>query len=332
MIKRFVLMVLVLVCVSFADDSEKGPLRAEDAVRRMGRGINLGNTLEPPLEGGWNNPAAEEYYFDDYKAAGFHCVRVPVRWDEHTDKKPPYHVDEKWMNRVEQVVEWGLKRDLFVIINAHHEEWIKKEYSNEKLRERFDCIWQQISERFKDKPETLLFEIINEPKGLGIPEVNELNERILKIIRKTNPARIVIFSGNEWGGYVPLMQATVPKDPYLIGTFHAYEPGRFAFDAKGEWGTDNDKAFVKAMFEKVSQWSRKTDVPVLLGEFGAVRKCDPESRKKFYAFYVQQALGHGFAFTVWDDGGDFRIYKRKDRTWNGIKDILINTPAVAPED
>ena len=31
-------------------------------------GINLGNVLEAPMEGAWA-PAAQEYYFDDYKAA-----------------------------------------------------------------------------------------------------------------------------------------------------------------------------------------------------------------------------------------------------------------------
>ncbi|MGC9354978.1 MAG: cellulase family glycosylhydrolase, partial [Mariniphaga sp.] len=64
-----------------------------EAITQMQKGINLGNTHEPPTEAGWNNPKAEEYYFDLYKEAGFHVVRIPVRWDNYTAKTPPYEID-----------------------------------------------------------------------------------------------------------------------------------------------------------------------------------------------------------------------------------------------
>ncbi|MEM6336563.1 MAG: glycoside hydrolase family 5 protein, partial [Bacteroidota bacterium] len=161
MLRRLAALCSLLVCpvLVFAQ------LTPETAAREMGRGINLGNTLEPPLEAGWNNGPAQEFYFDDYKAAGFETVRIPVRWDRHTAESAPYDVDASWMDRVEQVVDWALARDVYVILNTHHEEWIKADYGNAALRDRFDAIWVQIAERFKDKPEKLLFEIINEPFG-----------------------------------------------------------------------------------------------------------------------------------------------------------------------
>lgn len=145
------------------------------AIEQMQKGINLGNTLEPPFEAGWNNPRAQEYYFDMYKEAGFTCVRVPVRWDEHTQDALPYKIDETWMQRVEEVLDWGLERDLFVIVNAHHDDWIKQNYTNPAIRDRFDSVWTQISERFKDKPEKLIFEILNEPHGLTKAQNDEMH-------------------------------------------------------------------------------------------------------------------------------------------------------------
>ena len=115
----------------------------------MQKGINLGNTLEPPLEGGWNNPPAQEYYFDLYKEAGFSTVRIPVRWDEHTMDTLPFTISSSWLARVEQIVDWALERDLFVILNAHHEDWIKQNYTNALYRARFDSIWSQIAVRFQ---------------------------------------------------------------------------------------------------------------------------------------------------------------------------------------
>ena len=40
-------------------------LTPQEAIKEMKRGINIGNTLEPPNEGDWNNGFLQEYYFDD---------------------------------------------------------------------------------------------------------------------------------------------------------------------------------------------------------------------------------------------------------------------------
>jgi len=94
-----------------------------DYVRRMGRGINLGNGLSAPQEGDWQ-PAVDESYFDDVAAAGFNSVRIPVRWDQHITAEAPYTVDPEWLARVAQVAQWALSRGLVTILNAHGEHWL----------------------------------------------------------------------------------------------------------------------------------------------------------------------------------------------------------------
>ena len=302
------------------------------AVAEMGRGINLGNTLEPPNEGDWNNGPAQETYFDAYVAAGFTNVRVPVRWDEHTADAAPYTIDATWMDRVEQVVDWGLERNLYVTLNGHHEDWLKNDYATPATRARYDSIWVQIAERFKDKSDRLLFEIINEPFGMTVAQVDELNQRTLDIIRKTNPTRLVIFGGNQYANAEELLLAAVPDDEYLIGYFHSYDPWSFAGQGMGTWGTPADYAALDEKFGRVDEWSQRTGVPVHLSEFGAVRSADYNSRMRYYAAYVEAALRYDFAFSVWDDGGDFGILERESVTWPEVKDVLINTYADSPTD
>lgn len=319
--KRSLLLTCLLLCAAWPTWAQLSP---HTAIAEMGRGINLGNTLEPPFESGWNNGPAQEYYFDDYVEAGFATVRVPVRWDEHTANTPPYMIDPTWMNRVEEVIDWGLERDLYIIVNAHHEEWIKANYDNPDLRDRFDSIWQQIATRFRNKPEKLLFEIINEPFGMTREEVDDLNARILSIIRQTNPTRLVIFSGNQYSGANELITAAVPEDDYLLGYFHSYDPWQFAGQGQGLWA-DNEREVVSDIFQRVADWSTQTGVPVMISEFGAVRETDYNSRMAFYAHYVSESIQNNIAFQVWDDGGMFRVYRREERTWNDEKDILIHT-------
>ncbi|MEL7160274.1 MAG: glycoside hydrolase family 5 protein, partial [Bacteroidota bacterium] len=228
------------LCAFFLSFSLSGQLTPATAVAEMGRGINLGNTLEPPQESAWNNGPAEESYFDRYVEAGFTNVRIPVRWDQHTGSTPPYTVDATWMDRVEEVVDWGLERGLYVTLNGHHEDWLKNGYANQNLRDRYDAIWRQIVARFRDKSEKLLYEIINEPIGMSVAQVDELNARILGIIRAEEPTRLVIYGGNRWSNAEELYLAAIPDDDYVIGYFHSYDPWPFAGEARRDWGSAAD--------------------------------------------------------------------------------------------
>lgn len=294
------------------------------AIAEMGRGINLGNTLEPPAEGAWNNGPAQESHFDAYLAAGFTNVRIPVRWDGHTGNTAPFAIDSSWMNRVEQVVDWGLSRGFYITLNGHHEDWLKNNYSNATFRARYDSIWVQIADRFKNKSEKLLFEIINEPKGMTVAEVDDLNARILAIIREKNPTRIVIYGGNEWANSPELLNAAIPNDNYLIGYYHAYDPWQFSGLGSGTWGTANDYQQMNNKYQSVKNWSASNNIPVFHSEFGAVLTCDYNSRMRIYAHNVEQCLVNNFAFAVWDDGGDFGILNRSNDTWPEVKDILMH--------
>lgn len=300
-----------------------------DAIKQMQKGINLGNTFEPPTEAGWNNPKAEEYYFDLYKNAGFDCVRIPVRWDAYTGKTPPYKVNDNYLKRVEQVIDWGLERGLFIVVNTHHDDWIKSNYSATN-KTRFDSIWSQIAVHFKDKPERLIFEIINEPHGLSQANNNDLHARVLSIIRKSNPTRLVIFQGHNWGGADELITAAIPNDNFVIGSFHSYDPYLFGLEGQGSWGSGNDYNQLENKFKNVSNWSVKNNIPVFLGEFGSLKKCDFNSRMRHYRTYVELSQKYGFASMAWDDGGNFRIMERQQKGWDEVKDILIYTSAKSP--
>ncbi len=321
---------ILLLIQFFAVIGLKAQLTPNEAIKLMGRGVNMGNTLEPPDgEGTWGNPAVVESNFDDYKNAGFTCVRLPITWDKHTSTNLPYTIDAAWLNRIEQIIDWGLNRNLIVIINAHHEDWIKNSYTTANVA-RLDSIWSQISKRFKNKSEKLFFEVINEPNPMLLANVNALNAQIINTIRKTNKTRIVIFSGHKWSNSEELIAAAIPNDSYQMGYYHSYDPWPFGLEGTGSYGTDADLATTKTKFDQVSAWSTLHNIPVVLGEFGATYKCDYNSRMCLYATDVEYALTHNIAFNVWEDGGDFKFYDRTGHNFTEIKDILICTYKESP--
>jgi len=323
---------LILICFMILTSFEiKAQLTPQSAIKGMIRGINIGNTMEPPIEGTWGNPPVQEYAFDDYKNAGFTSVRIPITWNNHTSTTMPYTINKSFIDSIEQIVNWGLKRKLIIIINAHHEAWIKTNYTVIN-KARFDSIWSQIAVRFKDKSDSLLFEIINEPYPISQTNIDDLNARILSIIRKTNPTRIVLFSGNQYSNSDQLVAAKIPDatDKFLIGYYHSYDPYPFGLNGPGTYGSTSDINTTKAKFDQVTSWSTRNNIPVILGEFGAQIKCDYNSRMTYYATIVDQSIRHGVAFSAWDDNGDFPIYSRMPGVWNEIKDILIYTDITSP--
>ncbi len=306
-------------------------LTPKDAAKAMGRGINMGNTFEAPTETAWGNPVVTSSNFSDYVTAGFSCVRLPVTWDTHTLSVPPYTIDTTWLNRIEQVVDWGLSRGLIMIINAHHETWLKTSYTTDH-KARFDSIWTQIAARFQNKSSNLLFEVINEPYPLSMANVNDLNARIIPIMRKTNPTRIILFSGYEWSNSYDLTAAAIPNDSLLIGYYHSYDPYPFGLIGTGSYGSASDINTTIQKFNQVTSWSIQHHIPAVLSEFGAMDTCDYNSRMCYYATVTRQALAHSMPFEAWEDGGDFKIYNRAQHTWTEVKDILIYTYAESPNN
>jgi hypothetical protein len=322
--------VLFFLCITFLQVT--GQLTPKNAVKGMLRGINIGNTMEPPTEGTWGNKPVTNHAFKDYKDAGFTAVRIPITWDLHASRTSPYTIDPVWLAHVEHIVNEGLSNGLYIIINAHHEGWIKDSFSQANVL-RFESIWRQIAVRLSGKSDHLLFEIINEPNHLTLSNINRLNKQVLHIIRQSDPTRIVVFSGNGYSNSGELLAADIPdtNDNYLIGYYHSYDPYPFGLVGTGSYGNETDISKTKLKFDQVKEWSVTNKIPVILGEFGYMKSCDYNSRMCAYATAVEMAFDRGIPAFAWDDNGDFPIYNRTTGGFNEIKDILIHTYKESPD-
>ena len=335
-------------------------------VKEMDPGINLGNTLDAiPNEDSWGNGGTTEETIQGFKKSGFNSLRIPVTWFPHTGSGPDYKIDPKWMDRVEEIVDWALKAGLYVVLNVHHDSWewmnvmaidpVTGKYVNDSKTyiPRLEKLWVQIAERFKDKDEHLIFEILNEPnKGdwepkdekpanpkapakrhdLPVEEMNEINLRILKVIRHSggnNDKRLVMFCprGNSAEDAL-LPEFQIPPSPYdknLILTVHDYGPWHFVSSWWGKytWGSDEEKKEAEAIYPKLYEKFCKKGIPVVIGEWGAFGRCEKFSRWYYYDFHAKIYHKYNMAGMWWDTGGD---YLRKTQSWKDpiLKEIIVN--------
>lgn len=321
----------ILYPISMRGDSEQTQpaydYRFEEAVveSRMRRGINIGNALEAPREGEWGVYIRDEY-FRIIREAGFDTVRIPIRWSAHAENNPPYRIDEDFFNRVDWVVNKSLEQDLTTIINIHHYEEIMQDPLGQM--DRFIALWSQISERYKDYPEKLFFELLNEPYGkLTDEKWNMLLRKTVEIIRRTNPSRKIIIGPTGWNSVYNLKGLVIPEDENIIVTFHFYTP--FEFTHQGaEWvnpsptvgrkwlGTKDEKKQITDELNMAVEWATQHgNVSLFMGEFGAYSKADMGSRVRWTHFVAREAEKRGIAWCYWEFCAGFGAYDPDKGEW-----------------
>ncbi|MFN0069264.1 MAG: glycoside hydrolase family 5 protein [Limisphaerales bacterium] len=295
------------------------------ANRALARGINLGNALEAPEEGAWGLKL-EAAYFEAIQKAGFQHVRLPVRWSAHAMKEAPFTIEPKFLERVDWAVEQATSRGLRVMLNIHHYEEVFADPAAHG--DRFLALWRQLAEHFAGRPDSLVFELLNEPHDrLNHEAWNDLAPLALKIVRGRHPRRPVVIGPADWNAAGALTRLKLPPgDRNIIVTFHYYEP--FAFTHQGaEWvkespplgkkwmGTTEDKAAIRAQFDAAAAWARRENRPLHLGEFGSYSKADLDSRVRWTRTVREEAERQGFSWAYWEFGSGFGAFNRETGAW-----------------
>ena len=297
-------------------------VEAFEQVRRMHRGVNI--IGYDPLWDNVEDARFKQRYFQLIHDGGFQTVRVALHAFGHMDAEN--RLDPEWLRTLDWVVKNSVANGLMAILDLHNYNDCGKDAAG--CAPRLRAFWRQISERYKNAPASVLFEILNEPGRQITPELwnNELKDA-LAIIRQTNPTRTVIIGPASFNSIQFLDKLELPADDRnLIVTVHYYLPSAFTHqgawwnaankDRSGiTWGADAEKHAVEEDFAGVQQWSKNQKRPILLGEFGAYDKAPMESRERYTAFVARTAESLGWAWTYWQFDSDFIVYNIDKDEW-----------------
>lgn len=279
-------------------------------------------------------------HFTEIRRAGFDFVRLNLAAFRHMDAQN--RLDAAWLAKLDDVVRHAEAAGLGVLIDEHDFNPCSQDV--DVCRARLSAFWQQVAPKFANAPRNVAFELLNEPHDKLNGEVwNALFAQELAIVRQTNPARIVVVGPSHWNSLKDLPLLRLPADPNLLVTFHYYEPFHFTHqgatwveDTKNlhgvTWGSDADRAALRADFGTVAAWSAANHRPILLGEFGAYDKSGtPIELRAGYTNAVRcEAERDGFGWAYWQFDSDFILWDMKANGWvEPIKDALIAPAAAA---
>ncbi|WP_058830907.1 cellulase family glycosylhydrolase [Paenibacillus polymyxa] len=368
-------LAIILLLTSFASvaaavetDGQAQPAAAtgnmQSYVEAMQPGWNLGNSLDAvgADETAWGNPRITQALIQQIAAQGYKSIRIPVTWDKHIGAAPNYTVESAYMNRVEEVVRWALDANLYVMINVHHDSWTwvsSMEPKHDEVLARYNALWTQIADRFKDQSHKLMFESINEPRfseGGTTDEakmnqmLHELNVSFHKIVRASggkNATRPLVLSGLDASpaqAKISQLYNTITglNDPNLIATVHYY--GFWPFSVNIAGNTTFDKVAqddIIQMFDNVYNTFVAKGIPVIVGEYGLLGfdkhtgVIEQGEKLKFFEFLTYYMKEKKVTGMLWDNGQHLNrtTYKWSDpELFNVIKASLKGRSSNAASD
>jgi endoglucanase len=267
----------------------------------------------------------QEKHFRLLKEAGFQSVRINLAPFRQMDATNGWALSPAWFETLDWAVSKATAQGLQVILDCH--EYNRMGQDPEGHKAQFLTFWKQLSAHCQNAPNSVLFEILNEPNKQLTPALwNQYLLEALPIIREKNPTRTVVIGPAFWNSVDHLKELELPAaDRHLIVTVHYYKPMEFTHqgapwtnqkDKTGiAWGSDAECKAVQDDFARVAAWAKENNRPVFLGEFGAYDKAPMESRVRYTAFVARTAEAMGWSWAYWQFDSDFILWDMKADQW-----------------
>lgn len=349
---------LILATTVFAAGSQEP---GQAGLENFRRGANFGNYLEVPPGQTWAVVHTIED-IRAVKKQGFDHIRLPVGWQNYAGEAPGYKIKPEIFQKVDSIVTNSLNEGLAIIVNVHHFDaftsdpdarasefealWRQigehyKSYPNKlafellnepkdaATTEKMNAIYARVIPVIREtNPDRTLFvapgrwNSLDEVSKLRLPE----SDRNLIVTVHSYEPFLFTHQGASWTGSATETTGIVyPGPPKTPVTPKGDHPNKKWFEAYNTLSTDQNpcgpKAFAGRM-EKVAEWAQQHHRPVHVGEFGAYRKADQDSRARFYRDMRRTAERLGFGWAIWDWKAEFR-YWDGSQPLPGMKEALF---------
>ncbi len=317
-----------------------------EIVQDMGLGINLGNTFEScgdwidsssvtNYETGWGSPVITQEMIQGYVDCGFGVLRIPVAWSNMMGDN--YTINDEYLARVTEVVDWAMDAGLYVILNIHWDMgwWDDFPTDYDTCMEKYTRIWEQLCAAYKDYDDHLIFESLNEEgcwdslwnhyggddgKEEAYALLNDINQTFVDLVRKSggnNKKRHLLIAGYATDVTLTCDELfEMPKDSanHLAVSVHYYTPSTFCIleedaswgKAVTEWGSAADLEELEYYMDMLQTTFIDNGIPVIMGEYGVSTGNKTDEMVNYYLTTVCESMyEHGICPVLWSTTGNF---------------------------
>jgi len=309
------------------------------------RGVNFSAWFETININTVNFARYTEQDFLNVKSLGADVIRVPVRMHSFTLGAPEFIVEPLLFNYLDTVFDWAEKNKIYLILDNH--SFDPRASTSPDVDKILSAVWEQMAQRYKNRSEYILYEVLNEPHGIDSERWGIIQGLVIDKIRSIDKTRIIIAGGVDFNSIGKMNEIPEYADDKIIYTFHYYDPHIFTHqgatwghpslaslagvpfpaekiripgvpaDLRGTWvesalGNLHKDASAEVMQGRLDipmEFSKKRQVPVFCGEFGVyLIQSPPSDRINWYKFTINELNQRQIPWTSWDYYGGFGLF------------------------
>lgn len=285
--------------------------------------------------------------FQDIKSLGCDVIRLPINLHSMTEGAPEYILDAHFLSCLDSAVYWAEQLNLYLILDNHSFHPIQ--VTDPGIGKILNKVWPQLAERYRDRSDLIIYELLNEPHGISNKRWGEIQQEAIDAIRKVDDRHTIIVGPSGYNGYKDLDRMSFYQDPNLIYTFHFYDPFMFTHQGaawnspsmaslkgipfpydpgrmppvpsefKGTWVEDGllrypaegNEKMVRSLLDIAINFRNSRQVNVFCGEFGVyIPNSGNDDRIYWYKVVREYLEKNNIPWTSWDYRGTFGLFNK----------------------
>jgi endoglucanase len=243
---------------------------------------------------------------------GLNSVRIPITYRHLESDARPFEIIEDGFRHLDRAIDVLARHGIYSIIDLHtlpgwqNHDWhcdnpthTAQFWQHRHFQDRTLHLWRIIAQRYQHNDWVAGYNPLNEPSDPTGELVGPFSQELIEVIREVDPSHIIFLDGNRYGNDFDVFDASTPN---VVFSAHDYAPPGYMPGGQYPgithlthvWTpTDEDthsygvlrptdprdqyfdRDTVRAMFDKRTDFMRRTGTPVWVGEFNVVFTGDP---------------------------------------------------------
>lgn len=288
-----------------------------------------------------------DYFFTDDDARfiaslGLNLLRLPLNYRHFESDQEPFVLKEEGFKHLDRVIDLCTQHQIYTILDLHalpgyqNQDWHSDNPTHKALfwqhkhfQDRTVHLWEAIADRYKGNPWIAGYNPMNEPGDVSAELILPFYRRLYQAMRAVDPDHILFLEGNRYSTEFHMFTETWP---HVVYTVHDYalpgfvNGGPYPGHTQGQFV---DKAVLEETFLRRTEFMRRTNTPIWVGEFGPVYVGDPAADAMRYQVLRDQLeiyRRYQANWAIWtykDIGLQGVVYTSPDSPWRQLLQPLL---------
>lgn len=226
----FLISFLLLIYISSVRQTfSSSTIAAIDKNTNLNLGINVHGWFLHPGKGGFIKENLDSWIteedFRHLSKTKIDHIRLPIDTAFLQQQAPPYKINNQNFSYIDKALQWAQKYNLSIIIDIHPDKVLDLQAGvQSQAYKNLDQLWIEIAQRYRSQPQTVFFELLNEPGVNDSRTWHEIAQKLAESIRRIDQKHTLIVPAPGMSGPSEITNLIPISDDNTIYTFHFYSP------------------------------------------------------------------------------------------------------------